>query len=672
MLIEYLKKRLMGSRSAATSKTESDDVVFPDWTGVDHVNDDQIDWHLVARIHLGILDAIDIWITEFFLDFHSDQYLAESFVSFLEVGTKEFKHWKTLAAEHEHFKILGEQINELWLEIRDKFSKLIFTPSIYELPHREIDPPKISMPSPDDLGHLEEFMESLEVKVHNCFSTVKLVDWMFAFELLETQSSEPMGFFVPKSALLWNEDEEQIQDIFFLLSKLQRLNTQMTILEALPKCLREVCHLHMEMTNWILMQIVDPRINAERRSQRLITLLKCLALSRKRMSSMDLYTSTDDGNRNRRHVPSFVANAIAAALVKPESRVFSYAWSLAARATVGASNTQIKSLDTVIPSEIGDLKCNRSMTPCVGWMLERMLEIVCHVPNMVVENNRLINFDKRRYVFNFINNLTENAEGSRKDCPVPTKSFTLASPASFDMRMLRETASRENQVSKQGRIKVFWGLLHAEQEKNRRDAKQRDAIERQQRNQMRAEHRRQPTIGTKNDAGDRKTGKRLGVNSIFRAVRPISMAFTSGWAPPQSSPRFVPPSELPLAKGIEPGKKPSVQIDLRAVNSVSCTQANRGRYIWKITPESGSSYILQATSERDLEQWLRCITSVRGVAISDGGESIDAMTMLSQNRVPQPVFGISLEELCKRDNTKVPLVVEALLTEIEKRGMVRW
>lgn len=642
-------------------------MVFPDWTGVDHVSDELIDWQLVAKIHLGILDAIDVWISEFFVDFHSDQYLGESFVSFLEVATKEFAHWKKLSADQEHLQKYADQINILWLEVREKFAKLVFAPAMYELPPAEEEElPKISMPLPDDLLHLEEFVESLEVRVRDFFGTVKLVDWMLAFELLETQSSEPLGFFVPKPSLLWHEEEEQIQNIFFLLTRLLRANTTTTLLDALPKCLRDVCLLHMEITNWILMQVVDLRISAEGRARRIVTLLKCLAISRKRMSRMDLHENVE-GVRNSRHVPSFVATAITAALVKPESRMFSYAWYLAARTTVGPV-TQIQTLEQVIPQNIEGLTCFRPMTPCVGWMLERLLEIVCYVPNMVVENNRLINFDKRRYVFNFINNLTSDEDDSPKD-DIATKLFTLASPSSFDLRALKETANKENQSSKHGRIKVFWGLLHSEQEKNRRDAKQRDAIERQQRNQQRAEHRRQPTT-SRQEPADKKSGKRLGVNSIFKAVRPISMAFTSGWTPPQSSPRFVPPSDLPSLKGVEHGRKANISIDLRTVSSVSCTQATRDRCMWKITPETGATYLLQATSERDLDQWLKCISSVRGVATSDGGESVDALTLLSQNRLVQPVFGVSLQELCQRDHVKVPVVVEAMLSEIELRGVL--
>ena len=209
--------------------------------------------------------------------------------------------------------------------------------------------------------------------------------------------------------------------------------------------------------------------------------------------------------------------------------------------------------------------------------------------------------------------------------------------------------------------------MHQEQEKIRRDTKQREAMDRQHKHQLRAEHRRQPTA-IRVETAEKKGGKRLGVNSIFKAVRPISMAFTSGWAPPPNIPKIVPPSELPLFKGIEQGRKPVSTIDLKQVSSISCPRGTRDQGLWRITPATGSSYLLQATSEKELDEWLKAITAIRGVSASDGSESIDLLASMSQNRIPQPVFGVPLEELCKRDGVKVPVVVETLLSEIELRG----
>lgn len=664
-MIDYLKKRLLGSKSAATiSDNESDDVVFPDWTGVDHVSDESIDWNLVAKIHMGILEAMNTWISEFFIDFHCDQSLGDSFMSFLAIASKELAHWKHLGPEHGYLRRQADQINSLWYDVRGKFSNLNFSPLRY--PTQQMSSPRgeLQIPPLTNIPAIEDFVDSLEAKVLESFRMVKLVDWMTAFEIFETQSAESLGFFVPKVALLSHDDDEVLQDIFFVLRNVRRGNSATTLLETLPRSLRELCNLRSDITNWVLAQIIDPQLNADRRAHRIATLLRCLTISRKRMSGMDLYEDTRGGARQQ--VPSLVASAIAAALIRPESRVFSYAWMMGVRMTAGAV-TQIDTLEQVIVEELEGIRSSSPLTPCVGWIIERLLEIVCYVPNMVVENNRLINFDKRRYVYNFINNFTHVSSETPIDehlsvcADISLPYFRLP-----EMRTLRESAAKENHPIRQSRIKVFWKLLHQEQEKLRRDAKQRDAIERQQRQQLRAEHRRQPTTLSLQPA-DKRSNKRLGVNSIFKAVRPISMAL-GGWTPPQSSARTVAPTDLPALKAIEHGKKPSTTIDLASVASVSCPKTTRDRHIWKVRTDHGISYLFQALSEKDLEGWLRTIASIRGINTTDATESIDGLTVISQNRVPQPVFGVSLDDLCRRDHVKVPVVIEALLSEIEIRG----
>ncbi|KAI5849047.1 hypothetical protein BZA05DRAFT_339456 [Tricharina praecox] len=664
VLIDYLKKRLVGSKSAASfSGNESDDVVFPDWTGVDHVKDDSVDWALVAKIHFGILDAIHIWISEFYLDFHCDQYLAESFTTFLDIAAKELAFWRSTEPEIHQLRKQADEINSLWHNIKDKFASLSFTPSTFDFPSPGNATSSLTIPQPDNISQISEFIDILDVRVAQFFASVRLVDWMFTFEQLEIQSAEPMGFFVPKIALLTHDEDGPIQDIFFLLRNLRREKTTSTLLQTLPKPLRNLCALHQDLSNWILSQVAEPKISVEVRSHRLATLLKALTICRQRMSGMDLYDSSDSGVS--RHVPSFVGSAISTALVRPESRAYGFAWQLAVKNACGFVS-QCETLEQVIPESVDGEIPAKPLTTSVGWMLERLLEIVCHVPNMVVENNRLINFDKRRYVYNFINNFTNHTDAQSDETHPSRHVFAPKNLEPIDMRALRDSANRENQLLKHGRIKVFWKLVHREQEKLRRDAKQRETMDRLHRNQMRAEHKRQPTAVRVET--ERKGGKRLGVNSIFKAVRPISIAFTSGWTPPQHTSRVVRASELPAFK-VEHGRRPVATIDLKQVASITCPRKSRDKGLWKITPGSGTSYVLQATSEKDLDEWLKIVAAVRGLNVSEGAESIDLLTMASATRMPQPVFGVSLEELCRRDNVKVPIIIEGLLTEIEMRGL---
>lgn len=666
VLLDYLKKRLVGSKSAATiTHNANDDIVFPDWTGVDTVSAERIDWLMVAKIHIGILEAIHLWVSEFFVDFYCDQSLSEYFITFVSIANKELALWKDKRNENEELRKAAEDIDKLWADLKKLFSKQMFTPFMHTAQPIAKPPVELVLPLPASIPELETLVEQLESAVSRSFRAVKLVDWILAFEILETQSAEPLGFFVPKMALLSNEEEMHFQDVFFLLENLRRVNSNDAVFDTLPTPLQELCILHRRIGDWILTQITESGIKVDARGKRISALLRCLTICRSRMSGMDLYESSNLGPRQ--HIPSFVESAIAAALVRPESRIFAAAWGFAIE-DGGAPGALMETLEQVIPKTVGLLSNNSPMTPCVGWLIERMLEIVCYVPNMLVENNRLINFDKRRYVYNLINNFTHSG-----GCAGPPESEAdgeeeICLPANFDpdRRLLRDISNRENQTHRNGKLKVFWKLSCQEQEKLRRDSKQRETIERQQRDQVRALHRRQPTLAPETS---KKGGKRLGVNTLFKAVRPISMALTNSWTPPAATGRIVSPHDLPPAKGMVHSRKPTAAIDLLGVTGVSAPKSTRDRFMWKIRTDGGTGYLMQAPSEAEMDDWLKVIANIRGVAATDVAESIDGLTMMSQARVPLPVFGVPLEELCKRDNVKVPVVVEALLAEIELRGL---
>lgn len=622
-----------------------------------------MDWSLVAKIHVGILDAVDVWISEFFMDFHCDQYLGESFTSFLDVAAREIAIWETVRQNRDNLIPQIDQINSLWQNIQIKFAKSAFAPSV----HRGIDIDSTELPTDipvySNTDQITSFLETLNDIACRFSSNIQLVDWMLTFELLENQSSDPLGFFVPRLSLLSQAEDEPIQDIFSTLGALKSRHSSSTVLLSLPKSVRDACSFHMGLSNWVMCKLIDPKISVEQRANRIAALLKVLAICRKGMSGMDFYENSDGSVC--KHVPSFIGSLVETALLRPECRHYVYAWQLATKMVTGSVG-HIETLVQVLPN-IDEISTSRApLTTCVGWMIERLLEIICHVPNMVVENNRLINFDKRRYIYNFINNFTSDRVDSHRSTQGHMGSSPFAVAELFDIRAIKDAAHKENQMSKFGKTKLFSKLLQQEQDKLRRDSKQRDILERQQRQQQRADNRRQPAPMTPNE---KRGGKRLGVNSIFKAVRPISMALTGSWAPPQPSGRLVSPPELPLLKTIDHGRKPVCIIDLKSVASISCPRGTRQRFLWKINADNRVSYLLQAPSEKELDEWLKHIATIRGVPTTDGGESIDVMTVASHAVAsPQPVFGVSLAELCLRDGTAVPIVVELLLSEIESRG----
>ena len=632
VLMDYLKKRLIGSKSAATiTESASDDIVFPDWTGVDTVSAERIDWMLVAKIHIGILEAIHLWVSEFFVDFYCDQTLSEYFLAFVAIANKELAIWKEKKKENEDMQKTAEDIERLWADLKKLFSKQMYTPSMHAAQPLAKPAPDLTIPFPMSTADLEDLVDQHESTVSRLFKAVKLVDWILAFEILETQSSDPLGFFVSKMALLATDEEMPFHDIFFLLENLHRVNSHDTIFESLPKPLQELVILHHRIGDWVLAQISEGSIKLDVRVKRIVALLKCLTICRIRMSSMDLYEGSTSGSRQ--HIPSFVETAISAALVRPESKMFTYAWSLAAEEVVG-SGYHMETLEQIVPKYIEGLTNNDSMTPCAGWLIERMLEIICYVPNMLVENNRLINFDKRRYVYNLINNFAGANNFDTSSYDEGTEYEEICFPANYDpdRKQLREISSRENQAIKGVKLKVFSRLYAHEQEKLRRDVKQREFIEKQQRDQVRAMHRRQPTIPPE---PVKKGGRRLGVNTLIKAVRPISMALTSSWTPPNASGRFISPYDLPSVRGMVHNRKPTA-IDLTAVNTVAVPKQTRDRFMWKMRSESGAGYLIQAPSESEMDEWLKVIASIRGFPATEGSDSIDGLTILSHRRMAIP------------------------------------
>lgn len=634
----------MGSKSAAAiSQNDSDDFVFPDWTGVDNASDDKIDWTLVAKIHIGILEALDLWIQEFFADFHSDQALIESFLAFMGVATVELEVWNEREAECDdpETRETAENVRFLFSDIKNKFARRLYTPLVYPSVDLPAQRQRLTIPIHGGLVEIDKLVDKFDISVRLAYKAIRLTDWMTTFEILESQSVDPLGFFLPKVALLQSDEDAVLQDIYYLLPRLRRTgDPNSSLLSVLPRPVRDLWQLHQDIGDWVIGQLADPTINVDARSRRMMALIRVISVSRRRMSSLDMYDKTEIPSSSKRFpsgIPSFVESAVVAALLRPESRAFSLAWFNATRDLVGPI-TQIDSIEQITPSlPPGEDRMNpRPLMPCAGWLIERMLEIICYVPNMLVESNRLINFDKRRFVYNLVNNLThpnkvDRPSMSRDEEIPPTYSVSY----DIDRKVIKEVATRENQSNKSGKIRVFWRLFYFEQDKLRRDKAQRESIDRQQRDQARMTYRRVPSMPT--EVAKQKPGKRLAVNTFIKAVRPISMAFTNTRTLPHHPGKNISPFDLPPAKGIERSRKPTFFIDLEKIQSITCGKSSRQRLMWKIRGENGTAFMFQAVDEKELDEWLKLVSSIRGITVSDGNaESVDGITLLNAPRVQLP------------------------------------
>ncbi|KAI9864030.1 MAG: rho GTPase-activating protein [Trichoglossum hirsutum] len=666
VLLEFLKKRLLGAKWLAFRSEEGSED-FPDWTGGKTDPEDfwSVDWVLVAKIHYGILRALLHWIDEWFDDFNADASMRELFSSFIVLGRREIQdEWHESRDEAWHRDTLKEaaEIRRTFGALELLFKQRCFAPPQDRFPDLKTNRNKPLLPMTRNLDTLAKFLSETNAMIAYYYRRVSINDWMLAFELLEVQSTDPLGFYPTKLAVAQNEEDGLIQDISFLFANLRRPGTNQSVFDAFPAAIKDLFRFHTNLKYWFLTQITAVWLNLEQRSRTIAQVLRCLGICRKAMSRWDLYDSSRSSPGKT--LPSFLATAISSAVVRPESRMFECAWIEAASMVTG-QRRPIHNLEELIPEIELDRKLD-SFAPSVFWLFERMLEIVCFVPNMQVDNNRLINFDKRRFAYNLIDNITKVSNSQAYERSTSSLPYSFPPKPEYDLKRLKGVASRENESLKGKLHKTFSDLLHQEAEKIRRDARQREVISRQMRETTKTVHRRQATA-VKVDVADAKgsMGRRLGVNLIRSVGRPISMAFTSSWTPPHVQSRVVAVADLPASRSVPDWGRPLTSINLVQCNLVACPKDTRKQYIWYVQPKAKNTvYKIQSTDPVAMEGFLRVIEGLRRKPATEGKE-----LFVDPRRRPEPLFGIPLAVLCARDRKTIPIEIDRLIYEIEKRGL---
>ncbi|KAK9476318.1 ras guanine nucleotide exchange factor domain-containing protein, partial [Lipomyces japonicus] len=414
-LLDALRKRFLGARSVAASRLNNDNKsmnsLFPDWDSVITDNKD-IDWEMMAKIQIGILEACNLWISEYYSDFLNDIRLRDSFLEFLRDVDAEDIAWHKRIENYNSLKEHAESIASLLRKLRKSFARrsyrpVEFTPTLSFTEHVH----KLKFPEYDN-AKIIQFCESLDHLVGCVFASIKLKDWLVVYEVFEMQTVDPMNMFGNWSSPNIAEEDILIQDIFSYLATLHCFRSDELMVSLLPHPIKRLFAFRMNLVSWLSSYVADPSLRRFQRVRRMATLLKAIAICRKRMSVIDFGLRSDSDERL--NIPSFVESAISAAIVRPESRQYAAAWLLAA-VEVGIDVHQIENLEQIIP-RLDDNKresdgssdiIRESFSPCIGWVFERIFEIVCYVPNMSLEKPRLINFDKQRYIYNFLSNIVD-------------------------------------------------------------------------------------------------------------------------------------------------------------------------------------------------------------------------------------------------------------------------
>lgn len=716
-LLESLTKRFVGAKSCALSIQKFNDsnssINFPDWSSNISNDDPNVNWKYVGNIQIGILEALFILVSEHYSDFTNDLKNKSIFIELLKIIDNDVVVlWKDILLKFEDSIELKNEMNEiynalsnLYKKLRKDYIKKCYRPlDLYPrgLPNVDgefnIDISGFALPT--NFREAESFVNKLDIFVNRLFQKTSISDWIYVFQLLEVQSSKSLtSLFRFKNDSNKSEDQLEILNIFSWIQSLYGDNIEDKIIKKFPPPVKLLFDVHTNLENLFKFKISDVNINKDERALRLVSILQTLTIARLRMKSADLFnTSSLVNGQLSPHVPSFIESAITQAIVSPESRLFVDSWIQAASALKDQPIQTINEVLGLLPSfEVADLSegLKRPLTPCIGWFVERLLEISNYVPNMSIENSKLINFDKRRFTYNCISNIidmnsTNNSNDEANNKPITDEVnkefdilYKLKNARLPDFPVLLNISSLEN---KDPNNKLFRPLISTELEKIKRDSNKRETLENQERDIKRTQLLSQATAslslnkeipppneqqrkGRQNSASSTQTassspskvasgvGKKLG--GLFRSVRPFSINVGSNWSGPD---KIIHPDDLPDINVVDlSGKhsKPYQQIQLFKYKPLF-VHSNIEGFFKIVSDRGGEEFCFQATSNEEARNWIAALNlSKRYTYLSKDSKGLTS----------SKVFGVPISDVCEREGTLIPKIVERLLQEIEVRGL---
>ena len=178
--------------------------------------------------------------------------------------------------------------------------------------------------------------------------------------------------------------------------------TQDALYRLLPPGVRSCIRAYGIIRKWLISKIVTPRLGLRTRQARMELLIQAIEVSRLRNSESSSASSSAQ-HLEQPCVRSFVEAVTTSALLSVESRMHHRAWQGVAFSR-GCSCDSLSSL--LLRPYIECTSSNDSLTVDMGWLLERMLEVIA-TPDIIeptfqdLEGQTLVNFDKRRLEFFF-------------------------------------------------------------------------------------------------------------------------------------------------------------------------------------------------------------------------------------------------------------------------------
>lgn len=438
-LIDALRKRFDGSISAALSITEyieklhkSDTLVsalvpFPNWEKDISFDSDksrlaQINWTYVIQIQLGIIEATVILVTDHFKHFMDDISTKTSLDSFVEIMDvvivskwPKILKWMKVNSNVETVNEIIEIYKTLqtaYKQVRNICIRKTYTPQCDPIEYDFSDelsviPEEYKLPLSSDFAGILRFTDQLDDTIKATMAPIRPDDWIDTFEILQMLiTRSPLAMFnydyqTPSA----DESLMIISNVYhWVMTLIDSDNFELSsgkLIDKLPPTIRSLFKLYERIQKYFLMQIVDCDAKIDERVERMCCLLKIIQISRTRMKNVELFT--DDTEEKSPFVSSFIESVVVNTILLPESRFFSHCWKFA----VSVSNPDMKdsileNINSMLPVlsdyEIELIKDAQSLSICPGWIIGRLVEIACFVPNMDVVNTQLINFDKNRFI----------------------------------------------------------------------------------------------------------------------------------------------------------------------------------------------------------------------------------------------------------------------------------
>ncbi|KAG2230435.1 hypothetical protein INT48_009181, partial [Thamnidium elegans] len=617
----------------------------------------------------------------------------------------------------------------------------------------------------------EALLEQVDRAVRQLFGAVTMQDWIQTFDVFEAQSSDLYAWLparkpsrtsrmssalapvldAPSSHLpsyhVMAEDVI-ISDIFTAIEGARRSVVSPSafsdddLLLAFPGSIQYLYCMHFIIRSWVIHEIAAMEIDSKTRVLRIEKFLQIVTLSKIASEKMTLFPELKEATINggsAKHsaisrVPGFVEYAVASALVSPEVRIFTKAWNDVAMQhghanldtlenllnqiqkiqPMVSSNTSRTLSSTYSSSSISSSTVSNNhqlVVPSLGWIFERIMELCFHIPDTFDKKDNLINFDKRRCVYQFLQ-LIMNVQVDLDEQQIESKginmSFVISPTFSKDnWKGLKDLALRENKKMSSGsssaslvlrgpsskshasRSTVFNKLVTEQMEKLKRDFKERDRIDKEWLSLQHKLQKKQLEQARLIEKQDRKSGNHKTslqqtsqqghsmiprINSFLRNLRPQSLSTS----PINNDPPNLNQSHLSATKA-------STVINLiHSTTSVASTYTKRD-FVFRIVTEEGGQYLFQAMSREDMQDWMLHVNNSarEGAAKRQSvlaAESLDyegsgphRSTALvdtsnrNQSASSTAVYGVPLD--CLMRDGKIPEVVDKCIREIELRGL---